>query len=423
MGSGGHQSICARPEQTQRNDIKIVYLSRFRLRLRRRYTPGGKAGISLNDGIIYINDHDKEKAMARKSLGYVNLEWICPRCGSKNPGVNQTCVSCGGPQPEDTAFQQSDGQPLITGEEAEKIAQKGADIICAYCSTRNPGDATVCSNCGADLKEGKQREAGAVVGAFQQSNGSETIPCPHCGQPNPKTALKCASCGASLAVKASPTPAAPPAQKGKLNPLWIIIGVVGLLALIILCVVLLVNGAKTEAITGTVSAASWETSAVIEQYSEVQNQTWKEDVPADATLGTCDYRYLTTSDQPAAVSTEVCGTPYTVDQGNGVGEVVQDCSYEVYAEYCSYTTMDWVTLDTVTRQGNDYAPQYPDVQLGINERTGGQDETFSITFNADGNSYTYTTSDFDLYQQAQIGSRWTLNVTSSGAVRSIEPAK
>ncbi len=41
-----------------------------------------------------------------------------------------------------------------------KIASAGADIHCGFCGTRNPATATICSQCGADLKEGKARQAG-----------------------------------------------------------------------------------------------------------------------------------------------------------------------------------------------------------------------------------------------------------------------
>lgn len=361
--------------------------------------------------------------MARKSLGYVNLEWICPRCGSKNPGTQKTCVSCGGPQPEETAFQQSDGQPIITGEEAEKLAKKGADIICAFCSTRNPGDAAVCSNCGADLKAGKRREAGAVLGTFQAASGAETMACPNCGQANPKTALKCAACGASLAVEAAKPPAPAAKTPTKLNPVVIVIGALVLLALIVVCVVSIINATKTEALTGTVSDVAWQTSVAVEEYMPVEDQDWKDEIPAGAVVGTCDLRYANTSDSPAPISTEVCGEPYTVDQGNGVAEVVQDCTYEVYEEYCTYTSEQWTVVDTLSLQGADLSPQVSNPALSSQQRLGTQSEEYSITFDSPQGELIYTTSDESVFQQAEIGSQWTLQVNNSGSVRSIEPAQ
>ena len=43
--------------------------------------------------------------MARKDLGFVELEWTCPNCKTRNPGLTKTCQSCGSPQPADVEFQ------------------------------------------------------------------------------------------------------------------------------------------------------------------------------------------------------------------------------------------------------------------------------------------------------------------------------
>ena len=38
--------------------------------------------------------------MTEKSKGFIILEWVCPSCGTRNPGPQQTCSKCGSPQPE-----------------------------------------------------------------------------------------------------------------------------------------------------------------------------------------------------------------------------------------------------------------------------------------------------------------------------------
>lgn len=58
--------------------------------------------------------------MAKKQLGYVEMEWVCPRCGSKNPGPQKTCTNCGGPQPKEVKFQQREGQQLIKERRPKK---------------------------------------------------------------------------------------------------------------------------------------------------------------------------------------------------------------------------------------------------------------------------------------------------------------
>jgi DNA-directed RNA polymerase subunit RPC12/RpoP len=94
--------------------------------------------------------------MAKKSLGYVELEWHCPNCSTRNPGTKKTCLSCGMPQPEDVKFQQAANKQLIKDEEQLEKASQGADIHCYYCGSRNAVNATSCSQCGADLSEGSQ---------------------------------------------------------------------------------------------------------------------------------------------------------------------------------------------------------------------------------------------------------------------------
>lgn len=54
--------------------------------------------------------------MSKETFGYLKLEWTCPRCGSRNPGPQKTCLSCGAPQPENVAFQLPEKQELLTDE-------------------------------------------------------------------------------------------------------------------------------------------------------------------------------------------------------------------------------------------------------------------------------------------------------------------
>jgi ribosomal protein L40E len=358
--------------------------------------------------------------MARKTIGYVKLEWTCPNCGSKNPGPQKTCLTCGGPQPAETAFTAGAGQALIQGEEAEKIAAQAADIHCPFCGARNPTGSAVCSQCGGDLKGGAVRPTGQVLGAYSQEPAPE-IMCPNCGQPNPPTATHCKNCGASLAVAAVPAPAAAPGAPGKFKPWMIIVGVVVLIGLLIGCLALSGLFAKSEQVVGTVKDVSWRTSVVIEAYQPVERGGWKDEIPSAAALGACEYRYAYTSDQPQPVATEVCGTPYTVDQGTGFGEVVQDCTYDVYAEYCSYTVSEWVAVDQAVLQGSDLSPRLAQPALGADQRVGQASQEYIITFAADQTVFNYTTTDIDLFRQAAIGSQWNLTISGAGRLVAAEP--
>ena len=101
----------------------------------------------------------------RRTVGYVQNEWVCPNCQTRNKGGEKTCENCGAPQPENVQFQLPSEQKFVTDEKKIEAAQAGADIHCGFCGTRNPATAETCSQCGADLKEGKARESGRQMQA------------------------------------------------------------------------------------------------------------------------------------------------------------------------------------------------------------------------------------------------------------------
>ncbi len=358
--------------------------------------------------------------MAKESLGYVKLEWTCPNCHQRNPGPQKTCGTCGAPQPADVKFIQAEREELIKDEtEAEKAKKAAPDIHCPYCGTRNPADAAACSQCSGDLKGGQQRAAGQVVGAHVAKPVVE-LPCPSCGNKNPDTALICAHCGAQLKTTPKPPPQAP-AKKG--SP-WVLI-FVGLAVLLcgILGIVFLINLLRTDDITGTVTSVAWRRTVVLEQYGPVERADFRDEIPSGAEIGTCEWRYHHTQADPAPNSDKVCGTPYTVDQGTGFGEVVQDCEYKVNQEYCKYTVTEWAKADEWVQTGQDFNPIWPDTStLSSDQRLGDRTEEYRILFDAGSDTYTYQTSNFDLFQQCRIGSEWTLSINGLGGVVGIEPA-
>jgi predicted nucleic acid-binding Zn ribbon protein len=131
--------------------------------------------------------------MARRTVGYVQLEWTCPNCSTRNPGPKKTCVNCGAPQPENVKFEQPLQRKLVTDDKALRAAKAGADIHCGFCGTRNAGDAVVCSQCGGDLKEGRRREAGQRM--QPAVDGPAVLTCGNCGTENPSTNTTCEKCG------------------------------------------------------------------------------------------------------------------------------------------------------------------------------------------------------------------------------------
>jgi hypothetical protein len=176
-------------------------------------------------------------------------------------------------------------------------------------------------------------------------------------------------------------------------------------------------------INAIVDDVSWTRSIAIEGLAPVTYENWLDEIPSDARVGACTQKVHHTQDQPAPNSAEVCGTPYTVDTGSGYGEVVQDCQYQVYADWCEYQVQEWQRVDVVSLSGNDLNPRWPVPQLGASQREGGGEERYEVVFDVDGGRYSYSTGNPAEFAQFEPGSRWTLKVNQLNAVVSVEPAR
>lgn len=331
--------------------------------------------------------------MARKSIGFVPLVWECPFCETMNPGPIKTCTSCGAPQPDDVEFLQVDEEKFnfIKDEALIRMAKAGPDIHCPYCGTRNPSTAELCSNCGGEISlGGKARQTGKRV---------QTV--------------------ADASEKAPPAEVEPKAKKGGKVAIFAIIGA---LAVIAGCIVLLMLLLRTDAVTATVTDVEWERRIAIEEYTTVTTSDWYDEIPPKAELISCSQKYRYTSEEPQANATEVCGEEYVEDTGTGVGEVFQDCVYEVYDEFCEYSTLDWIVVDTLIQSDDTLSPTWPALSLMNNQREGARTENYEITFTDNSETYTYTTTDSALFMMAEPGSNWKLEVNKLGGVQSIKPA-
>jgi hypothetical protein len=340
--------------------------------------------------------------MARKTLGYVPLIWECAYCKTQNPGPIKTCTSCGAPQPDDVAFLQVDEEKFnfIKDEALIRMAQAGPDIHCPYCGTRNPAGAEVCSNCGGEIN---------IPGKVVRETGKEV--------------RTVAEHKEELQSAPVPEPAVPPVRtRKKPNRLTTILLALGGLAIIAGCIIFLFMLLKTDSIEATVTDIRWERSIAIEAFTEVSRSDWWDQIPDIAEIQACSQRYRYTSEIPEANATEVCSEAVVEDTGTGIGEVVQECVYEVYDDYCDYTVMDWVVLTTVVKAGENLNPVWPEPNLSADQQLGAATETYTILFSGDGERYTYTTTDVDTFLMAQPGSEWELTVNQLGAVQSIEPS-
>jgi ribosomal protein L40E len=384
--------------------------------------------------------------MVKKTLGYVELEWTCPNCGTRNPGPQKMCSSCGTAQPEKVEFHQTAEEKLITDEAEIARAKAGPDVHCAFCGARNPAGTTRCTQCGADLSSAEARERGQILGAHRSGPAGQ-IACPQCGALNSAAATKCSQCSAPL-PRAEPSPPQPvrqtarratprasqpstrrtfrpstpqasqPSQPSGVSAVISKVGVLGILAIVLLALVacaaclMIARCTPQEELVGQVQSVGWTRTIQIEELQQVTREDWRDRIPAGAQLGQCTSRKHHTQDNPAPNATEVCGTPYTVNTGSGYGEVVQDCVYDVYADWCRYATEEWTVTDSVVLSGNDMNPRWPNPNLGSRERERERQESYQVVFDTPKGEYTYTTSDLDRFLPCQVGSRWTLRVNA-----------
>jgi DNA-directed RNA polymerase subunit RPC12/RpoP len=358
--------------------------------------------------------------MPQETVGYVKLEWTCKRCGSKNVGTTKICAACGNVMSDTDKFDLPAQQELIKDEKEIAAAQVGPDITCKYCGARNRGDATICSQCSAELKEGTARQAGQTLGAFD-TTARPDVKCPYCGELNPATALKCQKCAGSLARRPvdQPKPVAQPVAKPANTGLLAVIG----LAVLAVCVFLFIQMTRTSDTGATVQAVQWQRSIAIMGLAPVTRETWEDQIPSGAQKGSCIDKVRRTQSNPAPNADKVCGTPYTVDQGNGTAKVVQDCEYQVKDQWCKYTREELGVVDTAIARGTDDNPLWPKLNLLAGQQAGDRTEKYDISFSSDGKKYPYTTDDAAEFARYTIGSRWTLKINGLGGVVSVEAAR
>ncbi|MFT3894968.1 MAG: zinc ribbon domain-containing protein [Anaerolineales bacterium] len=359
----------------------------------------------------------------RRTLGYIQNEWTCPNCNTRNKGGSKTCENCGAPQPENVQFELGADQKFVTDEAQIKAAEAGADIHCGFCGTRNPATAETCSQCGADLKEGKARKSGRIMQAPPPP--PKVITCSRCGTENPGMNTTCSNCGAPLPRVTSPAQAAQPVMKPAMTPgglspaaplkaktnnrrnLFLIGGILSCLAIVCVTVFALfvIPSATVEA---TVADVHWQTNVPVQEIQAVRYTNERGNPPSDAYDKSCHTE-----------SKDVCEQK-TVDKGNGYSEVVEECHTET-EQYCSYTVDEWKTIRDYPLQGNDLQPIYESPNYSSNQRLGDKTEELSVTFSTSKGDKNYSPSSITEFQQFDIGSKWTLKLNAFGGVVSVQP--
>ena len=355
----------------------------------------------------------------RRTLGYIQNEWTCPNCDTRNKGGSKTCENCGAPQPENVQFELPGEQKMVTGEDQIKAAQAGADIHCPFCGTRNTATAASCVQCGGDLTEGTARQAGGVMLAPPPQ--PKVVKCDNCGAENPGGNPVCSNCGsplpkvAALQAAALGTTSVPPAAGMKSDKPaakktnWILIG--GILGAIALCCVAIgaLFALPTKTVDARVVDVHWETVVPVQEIRAVDYSNQSGSPPSDAYNVSCHDE-----------SRDVCEQT-TIDRGNGYSEVVEECHTET-EQYCSYTVDEWTTIQSYTLDGDDLRPVYDSPSLSSDQRLGDESEELTVVFTTEeGDQETYSPDSVSEFQQYAIGSNWKLRMNALGGVVSVEP--
>jgi membrane protease subunit (stomatin/prohibitin family) len=345
----------------------------------------------------------------RRTLGYIQNEWTCPNCKTRNKGGSKFCENCGAPQPENVQFELPSEQKFVTDENQIKAAEAGADIHCPFCGTRNPATAKTCSQCGGDLTGGAVREAGRTMQAAPPQ--PKVVKCPHCGNENPSSNTVCSNCGSPLpgvqpVQAAVPGVGAAPAKARKTN--WLLIGgIIGLLAVCCIAIAAIFF-LPTKSTQATVTNVRWQTSVPVQEIRAVDYNSEPGNPPSDAYNVSC-------RDE----SKDVCEQK-TVDQGNGYSKVEEECHTETQ-KYCSYTVDEWTTIQTYTLDGNDLQPVYDNPSVTSNQRLGSESEDLTVTFSTkDGEQKNYSPGTVSEFQKFTVGSTWTLKMNALGGVTGVE---
>lgn len=350
----------------------------------------------------------------KRTKGFIQLEWVCPNCNSRNPGPVKTCENCGAPQPENVQFVQPAEQKMVTDENAVRAAQAGADIHCAFCGTRNPATAKVCSQCGADLTQGKARQSGRVMEPAQAM--PKTVTCRNCNTVNPSANTVCSKCGVPL-PRAVPEPsvsgavaggpaASVPAPAGKKTN-WLLFGGIGVGLVVICFAILALFVFPSSSVQATVTDVQWQTFVPVQEEREVHYSNEEGSPPSSAYDVSC-----------RTDSRQVCEQK-TIDKGNGYAEVVEEC-HDESTQYCSYDVKEWQTIQTYTLDGDDVFPVYADPNISARQRLGSESEELTVLFDTEKGEITYSPGNVTEFQQYQVGSTWTLKLNALGGVLSVE---
>ncbi len=362
---------------------------------------------------------------------FVVLAWDCANCGTENPGPKKTCTQCGSPQPEGVKFHTpTGGFKEVTDSKQIEEAERGPDVHCPFCGTRNADGSVKCTQCGGELKGGKRRKTGDRPDTDQDEgidNGEYTK------SEDPETGLV----SDVLPSVSSYSPARyslPTLDRTNvvetlqtaINSRVVQVG--GLIAIVALCSWLIwMLFFNTTVVPVTLNNFHWELNIPVEEYLWVDESGWS--VPAggietsseERTTGYEQKQSCELVSKREQVGTEACNGRMK-DRGNGYAEwvedqcpkyedrqvneckMVDDYSRPIKQTYYYYRIQKWIVTRNVPASGDDNNPVWPPVLLSQGEREGFRSQFFTVYYTDEkGEGHSLTSMDWDWFTSLYSG--------------------
>ncbi len=278
-----------------------------------------------------------------ESEGHFEMLWDCDHCDTKGLlGLSQRfCAECGGPQnPVKRYFPKEGEQRRVDGHKYQ-----GADRQCPNCNTPMGAQGKNCTHCGAPM-DGSREVRGVVAAA---------------------------------AV------APPPPKKRRW---WLVALVIGVIVLIIFGT--WYRFIRTRSAQVAVTGHRWVREVAIEEYAEIRESQWHDQVPNDAEARMCSKKERST--QKVKTGEEECKTERK-DKKDGTFEQIKKCTpvYRndpVMEDWCTYTVRRWKQIDAAKTSGTGMSPTWSTANLPPADtrasfgakRQGKKTETLTIEF-------------------------------------------
>jgi ribosomal protein S27AE len=264
-----------------------------------------------------------------ESLGHYEMLWDCSHCDTKKllGKTHRHCPNCGAPQDETKRYFPPDADKV----KVEDHVFTGVDKKCASCGAAQSSKAKNCGKCGAPLGEAK-----------------------------------------AVPLVTQPKPVAK-----KSNLLWYI-----LLGVVVFGVLIWFMCIRKQEVQMTVTGHRWATVQPVEEFREVGEEAWKNEVPSGARQISCTRKERSTKQVQDG---EDC-TVVKQDKGDGTFEEVKKCTPRMKSEgvdddFCSFRIDRWTQVEELKQTGAGLEVAWTavppsKVQSGLGARRAGKKEAF-----------------------------------------------